>query len=93
MFTTLISARELQQLISDSTPLRVFDCSFDLMKPDAGEAQFVEEHIPGSVHVHLDHHLSDKTGDDRWYDVHVPIADKLYDTHLATLRKEGLIDD
>lgn len=65
MFTTLISARELQQLISDSTPLRVFDCSFDLMKPDAGEAQFVEEHIPGSVHVHLDHHLSDKTGDDR----------------------------
>lgn len=34
----------------------------------------------------------DKTGDDRWYDVHVPIADKLYDTHLATLRKEGLID-
>lgn len=34
----------------------------------------------------------DKTGDDRWYDAHVPIADKLYDAHLATLRKEGLID-
>ncbi|NJK44871.1 MAG: addiction module toxin RelE [Pleurocapsa sp. SU_196_0] len=30
----------------------------------------------------------DKTGDKRWYDVHVPIADTLYDTHLETLRKE-----
>jgi hypothetical protein len=34
----------------------------------------------------------DKTGDDRWYDVHVPKADKVYDVHLETLRKEGLID-
>ncbi len=34
----------------------------------------------------------DKTGDDRWYDVHVPTADRLYDTHLATLREEGLVD-
>ena len=31
----------------------------------------------------------DKTGDKRWYEVHVPIADRLYDTHLETLRKEG----
>src|SRR5438445_13480418 len=30
----------------------------------------------------------DKTGDDRWYDVSVPIADRLYNEHLATLRKE-----
>ncbi|MDN5752183.1 MAG: hypothetical protein L0H15_02740 [Nitrosospira sp.] len=35
----------------------------------------------------------DKTGDDRWYDVHVPIADQLYDEHLEQLRKKGLIDD
>ena len=34
----------------------------------------------------------DKTGDDRWYDVHVPIADRLYDEHLEQLRKEGQID-
>jgi hypothetical protein len=27
----------------------------------------------------------DKTGDDRWYEVNVPKADKLYDTHLAEL--------
>ena len=33
----------------------------------------------------------DKTGDDRWYDVHVPQADDLYDQHLEILEKEGLI--
>ena len=32
-----------------------------------------------------------KTGDDRWYEVFVPLADKLYDEHLLTLRKEGLL--
>ncbi|MEJ8857940.1 type II toxin-antitoxin system RelE/ParE family toxin [Variovorax robiniae] len=34
----------------------------------------------------------DKTGNDRWYDMYVPMADKLYDTHLETLRKEGKIN-
>lgn len=34
----------------------------------------------------------DKTGNDRWYEVHVPIADKLYDTHIEILRKEGQIN-
>lgn len=34
----------------------------------------------------------DKTGDGRWYDVNVPVADRLYDEHLEQLRKEGLID-
>jgi len=34
----------------------------------------------------------DKTGDNRWYDVTVPKADRLYDTHIETLKKEGLIN-
>ena len=34
----------------------------------------------------------DKTGDDRWYDVRVPMADRLYDQHLVQLRREGEID-
>ena len=34
----------------------------------------------------------DKAGDDRWYDVNVPVADRLYDDHLEQLRKEGLIN-
>jgi hypothetical protein len=33
-----------------------------------------------------------KTGDDRWYEKHVPVADSLYDEHLEALRREGLID-
>jgi len=33
----------------------------------------------------------DKTGDDRWYEVFVPRADDLYDEHLESLEKEGLI--
>ncbi len=33
----------------------------------------------------------DKTGNKRWYDVHVPIADRLYDEHLQALKHEGLI--
>lgn len=65
MHTTLITAPQLQQLIASGAPLRVMDCSFELMKPEAGQAQFEAEHIPGSVYVHLDHHLSDKTGPDR----------------------------
>ena len=35
----------------------------------------------------------DKTGDKRWYDVHIPVADVLYDKHLEQIRKEGLIND
>lgn len=65
MFTTLITAEKLQERLASDTPLRVFDCSYELMAPDAGAAQYHDEHIPGSVHVHLDHHLSDKTGADR----------------------------
>ncbi|MGB6063380.1 MAG: type II toxin-antitoxin system RelE/ParE family toxin [Desulfomonilaceae bacterium] len=30
----------------------------------------------------------DKTGDDRWYEKFVPIADQLYAEHLETLEKE-----
>jgi hypothetical protein len=33
----------------------------------------------------------DKTGDDRWYEVHVPLADDLYDEHLEILEEEDLI--
>ena len=33
----------------------------------------------------------DKTGNDRFYEEYVPVADNLYDEHLEELRKEGLI--
>jgi hypothetical protein len=35
----------------------------------------------------------DKTGDDRFYEKMVPLADQLYDEHLDELRREGRIDD
>lgn len=33
----------------------------------------------------------DKTGDARFYERMIPLADDLFDTHLDTLRNEGLI--
>ena len=33
----------------------------------------------------------DKTGNSRWYDEYVPVADRLSDEHLVELRKEGWI--
>jgi hypothetical protein len=33
----------------------------------------------------------DKTGNDRWYETFVPIADRLYDEHLRQLEDEGKI--
>jgi len=32
-----------------------------------------------------------KTGNKRWYDIYVPIADKLYDEHIKALKKEGYL--
>ena len=31
----------------------------------------------------------DKSGKGRWYDEFVPLADRLYDEHLAALRRKG----
>lgn len=33
----------------------------------------------------------DKTGNARWYDQFVPVADRLYDNHIIQLKKEGAI--
>ena len=34
----------------------------------------------------------DKTGNDRFYEDYVPLADFLYDEHLSELRKDGLLE-
>jgi thiosulfate/3-mercaptopyruvate sulfurtransferase len=57
-YDTLISAEQLQALQAAGTPLMVFDCSFDLMKPAAGAAQFLELHVAGAVYAGLDEALS-----------------------------------
>jgi len=57
-YTTLISVPELQTLATSGAPLMVFDCSFDLAQPTAGEQQYLQAHIPGAVYADLDHALS-----------------------------------
>jgi len=60
MYTTLISVDELKQLRASGAPQMLFDCSFDLMNPAAGEEAYRKSHIPGAVYAHLDDDLSDK---------------------------------
>lgn len=60
MYTTLISVEELKALRAGGAPLMIFDCSFALMNPAAGEEQYREAHIPGAVYANLDTDLSDQ---------------------------------
>jgi thiosulfate/3-mercaptopyruvate sulfurtransferase len=62
MFTTLISVPQLQALQTSNQSHMIFDCSFDLAKPEAGYAQYLESHIAGAVYVNLDTNLSAKGG-------------------------------
>lgn len=58
MYSTLISASQLQGLMASQQPLMVFDCSFELMQPAAGDAQYQQCHIADAVRADLDRHLS-----------------------------------
>ena len=60
MYTLLINAEQLQQLQTQGTSVAVFDCSFDLMNPDAADALFAQTHIAGAQQAHLDRDLSAK---------------------------------
>lgn len=67
MLGTLISAQDLNSLLQTATaltstgkPIMVFDCSFDLAKPEMGQKQFDENHIANAVYVNLDADLSSK---------------------------------
>ena len=62
MYTTLISAEQLQALARSGQPYRVFDCSFELMQPQAGRQLYLEAHIPGAVYANLDSDLSARHG-------------------------------
>ena len=55
MYTTLISADDLKSL---SGNFRVFDCSADLAKPEAGRQQFEEQHIAGAAFADINTDLS-----------------------------------
>ena len=55
MYTTLITAQELKALQGEC---RIFDCSADLTHPDAGRAQFTQEHIAGALFADINTDLS-----------------------------------
>jgi thiosulfate/3-mercaptopyruvate sulfurtransferase len=60
MQTTLVSTAELAERLSS---WRVFDCRYDLAKPESGHAQYRESHIPGALFANMDRDLSaPKTG-------------------------------
>ncbi|VTU26679.1 3-mercaptopyruvate sulfurtransferase [Variovorax sp. SRS16] len=62
MYTTLITAEQLTALQRSAAPLMVFDCSFELMKPEAGAQNYRAAHIPGALYADLDTDLSAKHG-------------------------------
>jgi thiosulfate/3-mercaptopyruvate sulfurtransferase len=61
--TPLISAEALQAALASPTPPVLIDVSFDLANPAAGEASYLQAHLPGAHYLHLDRDLSSsKTG-------------------------------
>jgi len=57
-YTLLVNTAQLQALMASGSPLMVFDVSFDLARPEAGDQQYQQAHIPGAVRADLDRHLS-----------------------------------
>jgi thiosulfate/3-mercaptopyruvate sulfurtransferase len=55
LLRTLVST---EALASSLGTWRVFDCRHDLARPDLGEQQYREAHIPGALFAHLDRDLS-----------------------------------
>jgi thiosulfate/3-mercaptopyruvate sulfurtransferase len=53
--TTLVSTEELARHLND---WRLFDCRHDLARPELGEQEYREAHIPGALFAHLDRDLS-----------------------------------
>jgi thiosulfate/3-mercaptopyruvate sulfurtransferase len=58
MYNLLINAPQLQTLLAKGTPCAVFDCSFDLMKPELAGGFFADERIAGALPADLDKNLS-----------------------------------
>lgn len=86
MFTTLITAQQLQSLSPAS--VRVFDCSFDLADPEAGRTQFLTSHIAGALHADLNRDLSAHATDRHASGGRHPLPDR--DTLAKWLRQQGL---
>jgi len=60
MHTTLIQPAELKALLQSGANVRVFDVSFDLMRPEQGNATYLETHLAGALHADINRVLSAK---------------------------------
>lgn len=56
-YTTVITPKQLEPHLGEEN-WAIIDSRFDLVQPQWGEEQYLIEHIPGAVYVHLDHNLS-----------------------------------
>jgi thiosulfate/3-mercaptopyruvate sulfurtransferase len=54
---TLIDAETLAEHLGDPR-LRLFDCRFDLARPDDGRRRYLDEHLPGAVYADLNRDLA-----------------------------------
>ena len=89
MSQALISAPTLRARLASGAPCLLFDCSFDLADPAAGERNHARRHLPGALYLHLDRDLS-APRTDAARGRH-PLPDRAaFARHLASL---GLHDD
>lgn len=58
MYTTIISAQQLRELLATPHDVVVFDTRHKLDKPEAGAQAYRAGHIPGALHAHLDDDLA-----------------------------------
>ncbi len=58
---SLLDTAGLRALLDANADLCTLDCRFDLSRPDLGEQQYRQGHVPGAVHAHLDRDLAGPT--------------------------------
>ncbi len=91
MHTTLISATELSQHLTDPRWV-ILDCRHDLMNPAAGSDAYAAGHIQNARFASIDHHLSGaKTGPDGLFRGRHPLPERT--ALIETLRGWGINDD
>lgn len=84
---TLVSAEQVADLLGDPQ-LRLFDCRYELARPDAGREAYLQGHLPGAVHADLHHDLAGPTSPKSGRH---PLPDP--QDFAARLRRWGVDDD
>jgi len=62
MNTSTLTTAEALAAALDDPRLRLFDCRFDLARPDAGRTRYLDEHLPGAIYADLNRDLSGPVG-------------------------------